>query len=165
MWRKAWGFLRTVAAIVLVAVYLAAQTPVAVRRASVSAREKPNSNSAILATLHRGDVLVIVDDQPYWYGVTLKDGRTAYVPKSACTVLPVGEPAESTTDAPPASSGRTFLRSRAGVTYQDALHRAFQRIGQSVRRLGQAEYMLPRMSKRIGLRFHVTTQRLPSNRC
>jgi len=105
MWRRSLSFLRSVAAILLVAVYLAAQTPVAIRRTSVSAREKPNSTSTILATLHQGDVLIIVDDQPYWYGVTLKDGRKAYVPKSACTVLPIGEPAENTTDVPPASTG------------------------------------------------------------
>ncbi len=104
MWRRMFGVFRSFVLILLAATYFAAQTPVAIRRAHVSAREGPTSTAKTIATLHQGDVFVIVDDQPYWYGITLKDGRTAYVPKSACTVLPEGEPTEGSGETTPASS-------------------------------------------------------------
>lgn len=63
------------------------QVMVAVRVGQSKARKSPNSQSAVVATLHRGDTVLVTDDLPYWYKITLKDGRPAFVPKSSCTVI------------------------------------------------------------------------------
>jgi len=109
------GVFRSFVLILLAATYLSAQTPVAIRRAHVISREAPTSTAKTIATLHQGDVFVIVDDQPYWYGITLRDGRTAYVPKSACTVLPEGEPTEGRGETTPADSSPDATPSTGGT--------------------------------------------------
>jgi hypothetical protein len=37
--------------------------------------------------LHKGEVFIIEDDQPYWYEISLRNGKLAWVRKSACTVV------------------------------------------------------------------------------
>jgi hypothetical protein len=79
---------------------LLAQVPVAIRTANAKARKAPNSQAAVIATLHRGETFVVVDDFPYWYKITLKNGQPAYVPKSVCTVVGPDD-TEPQPDVPP----------------------------------------------------------------
>ena len=37
----------------------------------------------------------MVEDVPFWYGITLRNGMKAYVAKSACTVLPEEDPTDT----------------------------------------------------------------------
>ncbi len=92
-----------------------AQVSVAIRTAHAKARPSPAASAAAVATLHRGESFIVVDDLPYWYKITLKNGHRAYVAKSACTV--VGEddnevqpdlpptPEQPSLPSPPASVG------------------------------------------------------------
>lgn len=100
MRRRVLNLCRTLVLTLVTCACLAAQTPIAIRTAQAKARQNPSSNAKILATVHHGEVFVVINDQPYWYGITLKDGRTAYVPKSVCTVLPAEEPNEGSAESP-----------------------------------------------------------------
>ena len=80
---------RTVLAFLLLILALAvqAQIPVEIRTNNVKARKLPGAKGTIVATLHKGEVFVIVDDQPYWYEIMLRNGMAAWVRKSSCTVV------------------------------------------------------------------------------
>jgi hypothetical protein len=64
-----------------------AQVPVEIRTNNVKARGTPDTKAPAIATLHKGEVFVITDDQPYWYEITLHNGKSAWVRKSSCTVV------------------------------------------------------------------------------
>jgi len=83
MRRLLWAIVIAVA--ISAAVY--GQVAVAVRVTQSKARKSPSSQAPVVAVLHRGDTVVVTDDLPYWYKIMLKDGRSAFVPKSACTVI------------------------------------------------------------------------------
>ncbi|MCI0405919.1 MAG: SH3 domain-containing protein [candidate division Zixibacteria bacterium] len=69
-----------------------AQVSVRIRVQQANARQAPNSNAEILAVLVKDAVYPLSGDVPYWYEITLPDGRRAFVAKSLCTV--VGEASE-----------------------------------------------------------------------
>src|SRR5882724_1729600 len=71
-----------------------AQVPVQIRRDHVKARKVPSTTAPVVATLHKGEVFVITDDLPYWYEITLRNGKSAWVRKSACSVIDKAEPPE-----------------------------------------------------------------------
>jgi len=81
-----------------------AQIPVSIRTNNVKAHKTASTRAPVIATLHKGEVFVITDDQPYWYEITLRNGRAAWVPKSACSVVDKIETADEPADAPPPSS-------------------------------------------------------------
>lgn len=55
--------------------------PVTERDAPV--RLRPNSEGAVMATLHRGEVVEIQDEERDWYRVVLRDGRTGWIERRA----------------------------------------------------------------------------------
>jgi hypothetical protein len=66
---------------------LHAQVPVQIRTNNVKARALPSTQAPVVATLHAGEVFVIKDDKPYWYEITLRNGKPAWVRKASCTVV------------------------------------------------------------------------------
>ena len=64
-----------------------AQVTVAIRNTTVKAYRSPDAQSALVATLHKNETFIIVDDVRYYYKIRLKNRRLAYVAKSACTVV------------------------------------------------------------------------------
>jgi hypothetical protein len=99
-----------IAAAISIATY--GQVSVAIRVGRANARKSPSAQAQVVAMLHRGETFIITDDLPYWYKVTLKNGRSAFVPKSACTVigdddLENTQPPPSETPAPPDTSSGT----------------------------------------------------------
>lgn len=64
-----------------------AGTSVQIRVAHANARSEPDSSAQIVAVLNSGEAFSVVDDVPYWYGVTLGNGETGYVAKSLCKVV------------------------------------------------------------------------------
>src|SRR5437763_16456700 len=86
-----------------------AQVPVEIRTNNVKARKTPSTTAAVIANLHKGEVFVITADEPYWYEITLRNGKSAWVRKSSCTVVDQPEtdsqvPTNLTNPIPPASS-------------------------------------------------------------
>jgi hypothetical protein len=82
--------------IILLAVLLSslisvAQVPVSIRTEGAKARTRPSTRAPIIAALHKGELFVIQDDQPYWYEITLKNGRAAWVRKAVCTIVDQSE--------------------------------------------------------------------------
>ncbi len=65
----------------------AAVTSIRIRVEHANARKAAASDAKILAVLNKGDVYAVKGDVPYWYKIALKDGHTAYVAKSLCTVI------------------------------------------------------------------------------
>jgi hypothetical protein len=80
--------------IVLVALAVHAQIPVQIRSNGVKARRTPSTTASVIATLHKGETFVITDDLPYWYEITLRNGKAAWVRKSSCSVIDKAEPPE-----------------------------------------------------------------------
>src|SRR6266404_6383752 len=101
-------FRRYVICLLLVLVTLAAQgqVPVEILSNNVKARKSASTKAPVLANLHKGEVFVITDDLPYWYEISLRNGKSAWVRKSACTVVDKSQlPQDSDTaevSAPPA---------------------------------------------------------------
>ena len=60
---------------------------VQIRVAHANARAEPNPSAQIVAVLNSGETFSVAEDVPYWYGVTLSNGDTAYVAKSLCKVV------------------------------------------------------------------------------
>lgn len=79
----------------VLAIPVSAQTFVRIRVEHANSRVAPNSQATILAVLKRGDTFLVTGDVPYWYEVRLSDGRTAYVAKSLCEVMPPETEADS----------------------------------------------------------------------
>jgi len=72
--------------VLLLASVLSGGTLVQIRVAHANARSEPNSSAQVVAVLNSGEIFAVVEDVPYWYGVTLRNGDTAYVAKSLCKV-------------------------------------------------------------------------------
>ena len=89
-------------------------TLVQVRVAHANARVEPDSGAEITAVLNRGQTLPVVEDVPYWYGVTLSDGQTAYVAKSLCRVV-LAEEGENTEEETGQPLGELYSLPPAGA--------------------------------------------------
>ena len=87
--------------LLLLSLALYAQVPVQIRTNNVRARQAPSTNAAVLATLHKGEVFVIRDDRPYWYQISLRNGKLAWVSKSLCTVVDPTGSQDSPDNTPP----------------------------------------------------------------
>ncbi len=74
-------------AVLVFAVPAWTQNEVKIRVAHANARQAPSSSADVVKVLNRGEVYPVVDDVPYWYGITLAPGQKAYVAKSLCTLL------------------------------------------------------------------------------
>jgi len=88
-------FFFCVVTLLLFAGTLLSQTHIKVRVENANARKSPDSKAAILTVLHRDETYLVTKDVPYYYGIRLDDGRTAYVAKSLCTVLAEADETES----------------------------------------------------------------------
>ena len=81
------GYLVHCAVLFFLSTSLWAGTLVQIRVEHANARDEPNSGADIIAVLDKGEIRPVVEDVPYWYGVQLRDGRTAYVAKSLCRIV------------------------------------------------------------------------------
>jgi hypothetical protein len=79
-----------VAVLALVSLICSAQTPISVR-VETPAKRAPSADATKVATLHPGETFTVNKDVPYWYQITLRSGRKAWVRKSACTLEQVEE--------------------------------------------------------------------------
>jgi hypothetical protein len=126
-------------------------TLVQIRVAHANARVEADSGAEIAAVLNKGQTLLVVEDVPYWYGVTLSDGQTAYVAKSLCAVV-LPEEGENTEEeaGQPLSELYSIPLAGAPVTIPAARPRRCRRILRFVR-LGErpAACTKPPMSRRI----------------
>jgi hypothetical protein len=69
-----------------------------IRVNQANARKAATSSSDIVAVLAKGEVHPIVDDVPYWYEISLNNGRKAWVAKTLCTLVLEEEEEENTAD-------------------------------------------------------------------
>ncbi len=112
---------RRVSVLALVLVWstlLAAQTFIKIRVEHANARAEPNSQAEIVAVLNRDQTFAVTSDVPYWYGIRLQNGDTAYVAKSLCSVMPeegenesgnlTGQPLTDIYSLPPAGNTLTL---------------------------------------------------------
>lgn len=74
-------------ALLFCAALACAQVSIGIRTTTTKARKAASGKSSVVATLHKGETYVVVDDVPYWYKITLRNGTEAFVRKSACTVV------------------------------------------------------------------------------
>ena len=87
----------------LLPIFCLAQVPVSIRVEGAKARIAPDTKAQRIATLHKGELFIITDDQPYWYEIKLRNGRAAWVRKAVCTVIDKEEdkPDDVPTPGPP----------------------------------------------------------------
>jgi hypothetical protein len=88
-------FLLCIVALLLFASTLLGQTHIKIRVENANARKAPDSTAKVLTVLHRDQTYPVKKDVPYYYGIRLDDGRTAYVAKSLCTVMAEADETES----------------------------------------------------------------------
>ena len=93
MFKRYYRFVTLVGYLCL-SVLAAAQVPCAIRTAHANVRKSPAAGAVIVATLNQGDIVQVIEDVAYWYGIRLPNTSKAYVAKSTCTVLPESDPGD-----------------------------------------------------------------------
>ncbi len=107
--RSGWVVLAALVALVLTAIPVVAQT-LSVTADKVNLREKPTTDSAIVATFERGTELTVIETAGSWYKVRDKvSGKEGYVHRLTVKVIG-GSAAPAPPAAPAAAAPRTPAR-------------------------------------------------------
>lgn len=73
---------------------LADTVTISIRKDRVKARKTPSASAAVVATLHRDETFAVLDDEPHWFQIRLRNKKRAWVQKSQTSVVDEDEAEE-----------------------------------------------------------------------